>query len=74
MTYVIHADEGITQYEYDEQGLIDAVTDENGVKYLKNSYDERRALKKSPPKFRLKIINRKNIEGNIIKFLFCLDL
>ena len=38
---VIHADEGITHYEYDGNGYIASVTDENGVRYLENVYDEK---------------------------------
>lgn len=36
---VIHTDEGITHYEYDENGHITAVTDQNGSRYLENEYD-----------------------------------
>lgn len=40
LTDVIHTDEGITHYEYDEAGYIASVTDENGVRYLENTFDE----------------------------------
>ena len=36
---VVHTDEGITHYEYDENGHITAVTDQNGSRYLENEYD-----------------------------------
>ena len=36
---VVHTDEGITHYEYDENGRITAVTDQNGSRYLENEYD-----------------------------------
>jgi len=41
LTDVVHMDEGITHYEYDEQGYICSVTDQNGIRYLENCYDER---------------------------------
>ena len=37
---VVHTDEGITHYEYDENGHITSVTDQNGSRYLENEYDE----------------------------------
>ena len=36
---VVHTDEGITHYEYDENGHISSVTDQNGSCYLENEYD-----------------------------------
>lgn len=36
---VVHTDEGITHYEYDGNGHITAVTDQNGSRYLENEYD-----------------------------------
>ena len=36
---VVHTDEGITHYEYDENGCITSVTDQNGSRYLENEYD-----------------------------------
>ena len=39
LTDVVHADQGIVHYEYDEDGRIRAVKDENGVRYLENAYD-----------------------------------
>ncbi len=36
---VVHTDEGITHYEYDEGGRIVSVTDQNGSRYLENEYD-----------------------------------
>ena len=41
LTDVVHTDEGITHYEYDENGSIRSVTDQNGVRYLENTYDSR---------------------------------
>ncbi|MCM1259105.1 MAG: DUF6531 domain-containing protein, partial [Roseburia sp.] len=38
---VVHMDEGITHYEYDEGGHIMSVTDQNGSRYLENEYDKR---------------------------------
>ena len=40
LTDVIHTDEGITHYEYDGNGYIASVTDENGLRYLENTFDE----------------------------------
>lgn len=40
LTDVVHADEGMTHYEYDDSGYIRSVTDENGVRYLENQYDQ----------------------------------
>lgn len=37
---VVHTDEGITHYEYDDNGHIISVTDQNGSRYLENEYDE----------------------------------
>lgn len=37
---VVHTDEGITHYEYDENGHIISVTDQNGSCYIENEYDE----------------------------------
>ena len=37
---VVHTDEGITHYEYDENGHITSVTDQNGSRFLENAYDE----------------------------------
>lgn len=37
---VVHTDEGITHYEYDENGHITSVTDQNGSRFLENVYDE----------------------------------
>ena len=39
LTDVVHADQGIVHYEYDEDGRIRSVKDENGVRYLENEYD-----------------------------------
>ena len=36
---VVHTDEGITHYEYDENGHIASVTDQNGSRFLENEYD-----------------------------------
>ena len=36
---VVHTDEGITHYEYDENGHITSVTDQNGSRFLENEYD-----------------------------------
>lgn len=36
---VVHTDEGITHYEYDENNHITSVTDQNGSRYLENEYD-----------------------------------
>ena len=41
LTDVVHTDEGITHYEYDEGGRIKSVTDQNGSRYLENEYDEK---------------------------------
>ena len=38
---VVHTDEGITHYEYDENGHIISVIDQNGSRYLENEYDEK---------------------------------
>lgn len=38
---VVHTDEGITHYEYDENGHIVSVTDQNGSRYIENEYDEK---------------------------------
>ena len=38
---VVHTDEGITHYEYDENGHIISVTDQNGSRYIENKYDEK---------------------------------
>ncbi len=38
---VVHTDEGITHYEYDENGHIISVTDQNGSRYIENEYDEK---------------------------------
>lgn len=38
---VVHTDEGITHYEYDENGHIMSVTDQNGSRYIENEYDEK---------------------------------
>ena len=40
LTDVIHTDERITHYEYDGNGYIASVTDENGLRYLENTFDE----------------------------------
>ena len=39
LTDVVHTDEGITHYEYDENGHITSVTDQNGSRYIENEYD-----------------------------------
>lgn len=41
LTDIVHTDEGITHYEYDRNGYIASVTDENGVRYLENTFDEK---------------------------------
>ena len=47
---VVHTDEGITHYEYDDKGYITAVTDQNGNRYLENEYDYKgRVIKQSFP-------------------------
>ncbi|MCI9072661.1 MAG: hypothetical protein HFH80_07615, partial [Lachnospiraceae bacterium] len=38
---VVHTDEGITHYTYDENGHITSVTDQNGSRYIENQYDEK---------------------------------
>ena len=38
---VVHTDEEITHYEYDENGHITSVTDQNGSRYIENEYDEK---------------------------------
>ena len=38
---VVHTDEGITHYTYDENGHITSVTDQNGRRYIENEYDEK---------------------------------
>lgn len=59
LTDVVHIDEGITHYEYDNQGYICSVTDQNGVRYLDNFYDERG-----------RIIRQVFINGVIQKFTY----
>ena len=39
LTDIIHTDEGVTHYEYDQQGYITAETNQNGIRYLENQYD-----------------------------------
>ena len=38
---VIHMDQGITHYEYDEQGYLTKAVDQAKVTYLENQYDDR---------------------------------
>ncbi len=40
LTDVVHADEGVTHYEYDNNGHIISVTDQNGSRYIENEYDQ----------------------------------
>ncbi|BCZ45186.1 hypothetical protein psyc5s11_12530 [Clostridium gelidum] len=41
LTDVIHVDQGITRYTYDEKGYISSVTDQNGQTYTKNFFDKK---------------------------------
>lgn len=41
LTQVVHVDQGITRYNYDEHGYITNVTDQNGHTYIKNVFDEK---------------------------------
>ncbi len=41
LTDVVYADEGITHYEYDSNGCIISVTDQNGSRYIENEYDQK---------------------------------
>lgn len=38
---VVHMDQGITHYEYDENGYLTKAADQAGVTYLENEYDSR---------------------------------
>ncbi len=40
LTEVIHVDQGITRYTYNEEGFIDSITDQNGQTYTKNFFDK----------------------------------
>ncbi|MHC1686048.1 MAG: RHS repeat-associated core domain-containing protein [Clostridiaceae bacterium] len=39
LTEVIHVDQGITRYSYNQEGYIDSITDQNGQTYTKNFFD-----------------------------------
>ncbi|MCC3378817.1 RHS repeat-associated core domain-containing protein [Paenibacillus farraposensis] len=39
LTRVTYPNSGTTTYEYDSQGYIDTITDQNGHKYVRNQYD-----------------------------------
>ncbi|WP_238858897.1 RHS repeat-associated core domain-containing protein [Clostridium sp. YIM B02569] len=41
LTDVIHVDQGITRYTYDEKGYISSITDQNGHTYTKNFFDKK---------------------------------
>ncbi|SDP16473.1 RHS repeat-associated core domain-containing protein [Clostridium gasigenes] len=41
LTHVVHVDQGITRYTYDEKGYISSITDQNGQTYTKNFFDEK---------------------------------
>ncbi|NFL87633.1 RHS repeat-associated core domain-containing protein [Clostridium botulinum] len=41
LTHVVHVDQGITKYSYNENGLIDSITDQNGQTYTKNFFDKK---------------------------------
>ncbi|AGX41800.1 wall-associated protein WapA [Clostridium saccharobutylicum DSM 13864] len=41
LTAVIHVDQGITRYTYDEKGYISSITDQNGNTYTKNFFDKK---------------------------------
>ena len=41
LTAVTYPNGGTMRYEYDHFGMIVSVTDQNGIRYLKNSYDEK---------------------------------
>lgn len=41
LTEVVHMDGGITRYEYSEEGFLIRPTDQTGVSYLVNEYDEK---------------------------------
>nr|WP_246517023.1 RHS repeat-associated core domain-containing protein [Clostridium aciditolerans] len=41
LTDVIHVDQGITRYTYDEKGYISSITDQNGQTYTKNFFDKK---------------------------------
>ena len=41
LTQVVHVDQGVTRYNYDDQGYISSVTDQNGQTYIKNTFDEK---------------------------------
>ncbi|OFS25005.1 DUF6531 domain-containing protein, partial [Clostridium sp. HMSC19A10] len=40
LTEVIHVDQGITRYTYDENGYVNSITDQNGKMYTKNFFDK----------------------------------
>lgn len=40
LTEVVHVDQGITRYTYDEEGYINSITDQNGQTYTKNFFDK----------------------------------
>ena len=47
---MVHVDQGITRYNYDNQGYITSVTDQNGQTYIKNTFDESgRVIKQEYP-------------------------
>ncbi|MFT8349067.1 DUF6531 domain-containing protein, partial [Clostridium saccharoperbutylacetonicum] len=41
LTDVIHVDQGITRYTYDDKGYISSITDQNGHTYTKNFFDKK---------------------------------
>ncbi|WP_294354435.1 RHS repeat-associated core domain-containing protein [uncultured Clostridium sp.] len=50
LTEVVHVDQGITRYNYDDNGYISYVTDQNGQTYIKNFFDkEGRVIRQEYP-------------------------
>ncbi|WP_099190500.1 RHS repeat-associated core domain-containing protein [Tepidibacter mesophilus] len=41
LTHVVHVDYGITKYDYDKQGYVSAITDQNGNTYTVNEFDNK---------------------------------